>query len=179
VSPRDTIFMSGLTAVGDRDLREAGRARQLGHASLVRRIAIAVHEDDRDGIEPLRARRLEIALHPGHVERPDHLAVRAHALGPPRPPCVEELRQAYVAVEDARAVLVGDAQLVAEAARDEEHRGSPLRSSSALVATVVPIFTASMRSTGIGASFGTPRRWRMPAIAASRYCPGSRTTACG
>ena len=29
--------------------------------------------------------------------------------------------------------------------------GSPLRSSSALVATVVPIFTASMRSTGIGA----------------------------
>ena len=34
--------------------------------------------------------------------------------------------------------------------------GSPLRSSSALVATVVPIFTASMRSTGIGSPGATP-----------------------
>ena len=50
--------------------------------------------------------------------------------------------------------------------------GSPLRSSSALVATVVPIFTASICSTGIGRPAGTSSRWRMPAMAASRYCSG-------
>src|SRR5687767_608806 len=49
---------------------------------------------------------------------------------------------------------------------------SPLRSSSALVATVVPIFTASMRSTGMGASPATPRISRMPASAASAYRSG-------
>src|SRR5512147_316157 len=50
--------------------------------------------------------------------------------------------------------------------------GSPLRSSSALVATVVPILTAAIRSTGIGCSAATPSRCRMPATAASRYCSG-------
>ena len=45
--------------------------------------------------------------------------------------------------------------------------GSPLRSSSALVATVVPIFTAAMRSDGIGAPEGTPRNSRMASSAAS------------
>src|SRR6185369_426633 len=50
--------------------------------------------------------------------------------------------------------------------------GSPLRSRSALVATVVPIFTASICLTGIASPCATPRKWRMPAIAASRYRPG-------
>ena len=45
--------------------------------------------------------------------------------------------------------------------------GSPFLSRSALVATVVPIFTASIRSTGIGSPGLTPRKWRMAAIAAS------------
>ena len=45
---------------------------------------------------------------------------------------------------------------------------SPLRSSSALVATVVPIFTASISPGGIGWSSGTPSTDLMPASAASR-----------
>src|SRR5580704_5460730 len=49
---------------------------------------------------------------------------------------------------------------------------SPLRSSSALVATVVPIFTAPMRSLGIGPPGATPSRRRIPSTAASRYASG-------
>jgi hypothetical protein len=50
--------------------------------------------------------------------------------------------------------------------------GSPLRSSKALVATVVPIFTHSTWSGVIGSPAASPSRWRMPATAASRYCSG-------
>ena len=45
---------------------------------------------------------------------------------------------------------------------------SPLRSSSALVATVVPILTHSTVPGGIGASSASPSTVLMPAIAASR-----------
>ena len=50
--------------------------------------------------------------------------------------------------------------------------GSPLRSSSALVATVVPILTHSTRSGVTGSIAFKPSRWRMPATAASLYCSG-------
>ena len=50
--------------------------------------------------------------------------------------------------------------------------GSPLRSSSALVATVVPIFTHSTSAGVTGSPAFSPRRWRMPATAASLYCSG-------
>src|SRR5690606_14188513 len=50
--------------------------------------------------------------------------------------------------------------------------GSPVRSSSALVATVVPIFTTSTRSGPIGSSRPRPSIRRMPSTAASSYCPG-------
>ena len=52
--------------------------------------------------------------------------MRAHALVDLDHLAVEQLGQHDVAVEDARPVLVGDAQLVAEAARDDEHRGLAL-----------------------------------------------------
>jgi hypothetical protein len=45
---------------------------------------------------------------------------------------------------------------------------SPFRSSSALVATVVPIFTAPIFSGGIGAPSATPSRRRIASTAASR-----------
>jgi hypothetical protein len=45
---------------------------------------------------------------------------------------------------------------------------SPLRSSSALVATVVPIFTAPIAPGGIGSPSARPSNARMPATAASR-----------
>ena len=60
------------------------------------------------------------------VERQHHLAARADALVDLDHPRVEQLGQHDVAVEHARPVLVGDAQRVAEAARDDQHRGLAL-----------------------------------------------------
>src|SRR6185369_3932474 len=50
--------------------------------------------------------------------------------------------------------------------------GSPLRSSSALVATVVPILTHSTACGVTGSPAFSPSRCRMPAMAASLYCSG-------
>src|SRR5918994_3021629 len=49
---------------------------------------------------------------------------------------------------------------------------SPVRSSSALVATVVPIRTTSIRSAGMRAPGSMPSSARMPATAASGYWAG-------
>jgi hypothetical protein len=85
---------------------------------------------------------------------------------------VQQLGQQDAAVEQPRAVLVGDAQRVAKPRVVTSSVGSPLRSSSALVATVVPIFTHST-CAGVMASPGArPSRRRMPSTAASRYCSG-------
>jgi hypothetical protein len=86
------------------------------------REAVAVQEDDGDGAEALGARRLQLAPHVRLVERPHDVAAGAHALVDLHHLPVEQLRQLDVAVEDARPVLVGDAQLVAEPLRDEEDR---------------------------------------------------------
>jgi hypothetical protein len=58
---------------------------------------------------------------------------------------VQQLGQHDLAIEQARPVLVGDAQRIAKPARGHQQRRLPLRSSKALVATVVPIFTHSTR----------------------------------
>ena len=49
---------------------------------------------------------------------------------------------------------------------------APVRSSNALVATVVPILMAPTRFAGIGSEGERPRRLRMPCTAASRYASG-------
>ena len=49
---------------------------------------------------------------------------------------------------------------------------SPFRSNSALVATVVPILTAPMRSPGMASLLPIPINSRMPCSAASRYASG-------
>jgi hypothetical protein len=85
-----------------------------------------VHERDRDGAKALRVRRGEVALHRRLVERRYHVAAGAHAFVHLHDFLVEQLRKPDVAVEDARPVLVGDAKLVAEAARDEEDRALAL-----------------------------------------------------
>jgi hypothetical protein len=134
-----TSFISGLTFVADRDLREARSRPELGGA-LVRGIAIAVHEDDRRKLaEPsAKARRDRGARR--------HRAARSRAVGATRSSdldhaLVEQLGQHDVRSNNPRPGLVADAQRVAKAARDDQQVRSPLRSSSALVATVVPIFT--------------------------------------
>ena len=131
-------------------------------------VAVAVHEDDRDRAEAVIEACLEIRARPLDVERMNHLTVRSDALLHLDDLGVEQLRQHDVSCEDLGTVLVGNAQLIAKATRNEEHSALALALSSALVATVVPIFTASIAAAwnrGIGA---TPSKWRMPAMAASR-----------
>ena len=109
-----------------RNLVEPGLARERCDARLVRGIAIAVQEYDRDRSVAFGARGGEVLPGPGLIEERHGVALRAHALVDFDHLLVEQLRQADVAVEDARPVLVGDAQLVAEAARDEERDGLAL-----------------------------------------------------
>ena len=122
-----------------------------------------------------RAQRVEIE------RRAATVAVGGDALVDLDHPLVQQLGQHDVAVEDARPVLVGDAQRVAEAAGDRPAAvRSPLRSSSALVATVVPILTASTslgrdRLAGAEAEQRADAGDRGVAVAA----PGSPTAACG
>ena len=80
-----------------------------------------MHEHDRDRAIARIAAFREGATYALLVERPDHVAVRAHALVDLDDLRIEKLREPDVAIEDARPVLVGDAQLVAETLRDEEH----------------------------------------------------------
>src|SRR5262245_11641476 len=106
----------------DRHLRESGLNRHLGDAPLVIRKAIAVHKDDGDAAEAVGVYCFKIRLRASLVERRQDLAMRADALGHFDYFFIQELGQANFAVEDARAVLIGDSQRVADALRDEERR---------------------------------------------------------
>src|SRR5258708_38032141 len=105
--------------MGRRDLVEARLARELRDPRLVRRIAIAVQEHDRDRAVAVGVRGGELAPCRGLVEWRDHVAPRADALLHLHHFLVEQLREADVALEDARAVLVGGSPLGAEAPREE------------------------------------------------------------
>ena len=103
-------------------LREADLARQLRRRRLVLREPVAVHEHDRHAAQAGVERALQVGAQRRVVERLQHVAVRAHALVGLDHLRVQQLGQADVAVEQTRAILVGDAQRVAEAARGHEQR---------------------------------------------------------
>src|SRR5262245_45353312 len=81
-----------------------------------------MHEDDGDAAETLGVYGFKIRLRASLVERDHYLTVRPDALWRLDYFFVQQLGQANFAVEDARAVLIGDSQRVAEAFRDEERR---------------------------------------------------------
>ena len=115
----------GRDLVADRDLGEAERARQLGERQLMRVVAIAVHQHDRQRAPAARQTRREIGLGLGQVDRPLDRAVGAHALLDLDHVGVQHLGQHDVPGEDVGAVLVADAQRVAEAGGDREHGRLP------------------------------------------------------
>ena len=78
---------------------------------------------------------------------------------------VQHLGQHDVEREDVGALLAADANRVLEPAVITSAVGSPRRSSSAFVATVVPILTAAMVRSAFGACGASSRS--MPATAAS------------
>ncbi len=109
-----------------RDLGEAHLAGDLGQRRLVGGVAVAVHQDDRDGAEAGREGRLEAGPRLVAVERRLDRAVGAHPLLDLDDVAVELLGQHDVAREDVGAVLVADAQRVAQALRDGQHGGRAL-----------------------------------------------------
>jgi hypothetical protein len=64
--------------------------------------------------------------------------------------------------------LVTDAQRVGEALGHGQHHPVALALQQRVGGDVAPIFTAPMRSAGIGSPAASPRTSRMPCTAASR-----------
>jgi hypothetical protein len=84
----------------------------------MRVIAIAVHEDHGQRTQAHVVSLRQARARGRQVDRSDGLAMRIHALVDLDHVAVQQLRQQDVAIEQARAILVGDAQRIAEAARD-------------------------------------------------------------
>ncbi len=104
--------------MADRDLGEAGGAGDLGQPHLVRREAVAVHQDDGDGANAAGDHRGEGGKRGGLVERAQHLAVRRHPLVDLDDAGVERLGQDDRQVEQPRPRLMADPQRVAVPAGD-------------------------------------------------------------
>ena len=66
--------------VADRHLREIHVARELGDALLVLRIAVGVHEHDRDRLDAVGLGALKLGAHAVQIELALDRAVGAHAL---------------------------------------------------------------------------------------------------
>lgn len=75
---------------------------------------------------------------------------------------VEQFGQHDVEIEQLWTDLVADPEQIPQTLGDQENGAIPLRPSSALVATAVPIFTASIAPPGIGASAASPNKSRIP-----------------
>ena len=82
----------------------------------MRRVAPAVHEDDRDAGEARRERLAQVGFEARLVERANERAVGRDALVGFDHARVEQLGQDDAPLEQARPILVGDAQRVAKAA---------------------------------------------------------------
>ena len=122
--------------------------------------------------KPVVVSLAQCALRRASIERRDHFAVRADALVDFDYALIQQLRQHDVAIEQARAVLICDAQRVAKAARGDER----VRFALAFEQRVGRDRRAHLhrfdRARVIASPACNPSRWRMPATAASRYCSG-------
>ena len=101
--------------------KPSSRAISADHA-LVRRIAIGVHEHDRDGVVALSARFGERGAHALRIRSGLDRAVREHALVDLDDAGIELLGLYDVPREYARARLVADLERIAKAARGHEQR---------------------------------------------------------
>ena len=113
------------------DLGKAELAGDRADHALVRRIAIGVHEHDRDGVIALAPRLGERGAHALRIGRRLDGAVGEHALVDLDDAGIKLLGLYDVAREYARARLVADLERVAKAARGHEQRAlaAPLEQS--------------------------------------------------
>jgi hypothetical protein len=125
VAPADELHhRAGLVAGAD--LGEADLPGDARGGLLVRGEAVAVQEDDGHAAQAGVEGGLQLPAQMGLVQRLHHVALRADALLGLDHAAVQQLRQHDAPVEQARAVLVGDAQRVAKAARGDQQRGLAL-----------------------------------------------------
>jgi hypothetical protein len=122
VAPADQLHhRAGL--VRGADLREADFTRQTRRHLLVRRVPPAVHEHHRHRPHPLCMRLGQLGAQMGFVQRLQNLAIHRHTLLRLDHRAVKQFGQHDLAVKQARAVLVGDAQRVTKALRGHQQRG--------------------------------------------------------
>lgn len=119
VSARDELHQRADLA-GERDLREARAGRKLSDGLFVGGVEVAVHADHGEGADPGVVRLLEGLGEGVQVRGAQDRAVGGDPLVDLDDTLVQQLRQFDRAGEDAGAVLVGDAQGVAEAAGDDQ-----------------------------------------------------------
>ena len=100
------------------DLRKALGPRQCRHPRFVIRMPVPVHEDDCDRRVPFLAHPPQVGADLVLVKGHEDLAAGADALIDFDHFAVQHFRQDDMPVENARPVLVGDAQRIAKAARD-------------------------------------------------------------
>ena len=86
------------------------------------RVAIAVHQHDRNSANAGVERRAQRRLDRARIERLHDVPVRADPLVDLDHALVEQRRQLDPAYEQLRPVLVTDAQRIGEAARDDQRR---------------------------------------------------------
>jgi hypothetical protein len=112
--------------VRGRHLGEACFPGQRGDALLVLSVPVAVQQDHGGAAEPVVVGGPQVTDQGVRVERGEDLAGRGDPFGDLDYPVVQHLGQHDLAVEDARPVLVGDAQGVGEAAGDDQDGGLAL-----------------------------------------------------
>ena len=104
------------------DLPKSERARDPADNALMRRIAIRVHEDDRDGAVSLRSRPAQRGAHGFRVRRRLYGSVGEHALVDLDHARVKQFGLLDRAGEDLRPRLIADLERIAEAARCDQER---------------------------------------------------------
>ena len=150
-----------------RYLLEAHAVRNRLRQRFVGGVAVAVHQADGDGPEALPMRPRQVRFQLVLVQRLHDLAMRAHALVRLDDPVVEYFRQPDIEVEEARAVLVADAELVGQAPGHHQQGALALAFQQRIGRDGGAHPHRLDALCRIGASASAPRMSRMPWSAAS------------
>jgi hypothetical protein len=162
VSPRDTSRISGYAMQTEICMKPTRRAMSASARSCAER-----YRDELMAQAWMpRANAARSGPRPQRHRARAPLAVRAKTFIDFDDFLIEHRRQFDTPHEELR-LLVGVRNESAKPRVVTNTVRSPLRSSRALVATVVPIFTASMASAGMGSRAPRPNNSRMPWMAAS------------
>ena len=180
--------------VASADLGKADIGGDLRQSLFMRRVAIAMHQQDGDGAQSLVIGRLQRGARGRFVQRHAHLAVGTHSFVDFDDIVMQGIGQADMAREQVRAFLRADADGVAKAARDgkqdrfalalqqgigRDGRANPQRTgrNRAVARARQP---ADRFDGGIGIAFGIARKQLcrvQPPLRVARYYIGKSAAA--